>query len=352
MGIVIGILLFIILGISAFFFIRGFNKNKKTQTIVGAVATGIAAILFFFIPFSFHQIESGEVAVIKVWGEAKEIKTEGLSFNNWISTKYEIYDITTQEINCKINAYSQDAQSMDSSLTVQFRIMPDKAIEINKQFGTLQTLTNNLRSICEEKTKVALSESSAMTLIETRSGLSAKVEDKIKGSVEQYYINITMVAVTDITFSDAFESTVEEKMIAEQEKLKAQYEKEKAIIQAEQALEVAKLEAEAKLAQAEGEAKAMTEIAKAQANAIKLKSVEVARMLGFDIIETQIVDDNSVIIGTEYTIDFTDKTSEEISIISEYLKYLEYLEKWDGKLPQVITDSNASIFIPTPPSNN
>lgn len=39
MGIVIGILILIILAASVFFLIRGYKKNKKTQTIIGAIAT-------------------------------------------------------------------------------------------------------------------------------------------------------------------------------------------------------------------------------------------------------------------------------------------------------------------------
>lgn len=348
MGIILGIIFALIVVGSLFFAILSNRKKNKKNSIIGGVIAGVAFLLFAFIPFSFHQIESGEIAVVKVWGQAKEIKTEGLSFDNWISTKYVKYDITTQEINCNISAYSQDAQSMNASLTVQFRIIADKAIEINKQFGTLDVLTERLRAISEEKTKVILSESSAMTLIETRSGLSGKVEDKIKESVYQYYVNVTMVAVTDINFSEAFENTVEDKMIAEQEKLKAEYEKERAIIQAEQALEVAKLEAEAKLAEATGEANAKEAIAKAEANAIKYKSIEVARMMDFKIDETVVKNDKEEVIGTEYTIDFTGKTDEQIKAITDYLKYIDYLEKWDGKLPEVVTGTDASIFIPVP----
>jgi regulator of protease activity HflC (stomatin/prohibitin superfamily) len=151
-----------------------------------------------------------------------------------------------------------------------------------------------------------------------------------------------MVAVTDITFSNAFEEIVEDKMIAEQEKLKAEYEKEKAIIQAEQELEVSKKQAEAELVKAEAEARAIEEIAKAQANSIKLKSIETARMLGFTITET--INENEII----YDIDFEGKTQEEINAISNYLKYIEYLEVWNGELPTVMTDNGATIMIPVP----
>lgn len=76
-------------------------------------------------------------------------------------------------------------------------------------------------------------------------------------------------------------------MIAEQQKLKAQYEKEKAVIEAEKELEVSKLAAQAAVAKAEGNAEAALAIATAEARAIKLKSVEIARMLGFSINETK-----------------------------------------------------------------
>ena len=74
---------------------------------------------------------------------------------------------------------------------------------------------------------------------------------------------------------------------------------------------------------------------------IKLKSIEVARMLGFEIIET------SSESGIEYEVQFEGKSEEEIAVISEYLKYIEYLEVWNGELPDVITGDSATIMIPT-----
>ena len=131
-------------------------------------------------------------------------------------------------------------------------------------------------------------------------------------------------------------------MIAEQEKLKAEYEKERAIIQAEQALEVAKKDAQAQIEKATAQAKSIELTATAQANSVKVKSIEIARMLGFDIVET--INEDSI----EYNIDFTGKSAEEIKVISDYLRYIEYLEAWDGNLPTtLVTDgAGASVLIP------
>jgi hypothetical protein len=140
-------------------------------------------------------------------------------------------------------------------------------------------------------------------------------------------------------------------MIAEQEKLKAEYEKETAIVNAEKELEVAKLQAQAKLEKAKADAEAQIEVARAEAESVKLKSIEVARALGFNINETEIKDENGVVTAIEYEIDFEGKTSEEIKLITEYLKYIEYLAKWNGELPEVMTGDSASIMIPVEPKN-
>jgi hypothetical protein len=140
-------------------------------------------------------------------------------------------------------------------------------------------------------------------------------------------------------------------MIAEQEKLKAEYEKETAIVNAEKELEVAKLAAQAKLERAKADAEAQIEVARAEAESVKLKSVEVARALGFTINETEITDDEGIVTAVEYEIDFTGKSAQEIQLITEYLKYIEYLSKWDGKLPSVIAGDSASIMLPVDPSN-
>lgn len=320
----------------------GDKKNLIRGTIY-SILVGVCFFTLIIVPGSIHQVEAGQVAVVKVWGEAKEVRTAGIYYDFWLSRHYETYDAKVQQVQMKTSAYSKDAQTMDIELVVQYQIQQDKAIDIAKVYGGLEMLENRIETVSVEKTKSVLSQKQAMSIIETRQTVSQDVETAIRNAItDEYFVNITTVVLTDISFSDAFEKTVEDKMIAEQEKLKAEYEKEKAIIQAEQALEVARKDAEAQIARAQAEAKSVELIATAQANSVKIKSVEIARMLGFTIIET-VTEDN-----IRYDIDFTGKTVEEIQVISSYLKYIEYLETWDGTLPTtLVTDgTGASILVP------
>ena len=331
-------------------------KERKARTggkkLIALVILGIALVGLIMVPASFHTVEAGQIAVVKHLGEAKNIRTAGTYFDFWVTEQYEYYDAKVQNLEIRTQAYSKDAQTMDIAMTLQYKIDESKAITIANQYGSIDLLANRIESIATEKTKATLSSYSAMNIIETRSTISPQVEGIIKGAVdEEYCVDIVAVVLTNIDFSAAFEKTVEDKMIAEQEKLKAEYEKETAIVNAEKELEVAKLDAQAKIERAKADAEAQIAVANAEARSIKLKSIEVARALGFTIVENEVMDENGVVTAVEYEIDFTGKSADEVALITEYLKYVEYLSKWDGKLPSVMTGDGASVLIPTNPTN-
>lgn len=338
-----------VLGIAGVIFaVYSFQRGRSKGVITGAVIAVIFVLLFVIVPPSFHTIESGEIAVVKYLGKAKTVRTAGTYFDFWLVNKYDVYDAKVQNMEISTQAYSKDAQTMGVSMTVQYKIDESKAIDIANQYGSIEILANRIESIATEKAKATLSSYSAMEIIETRSTISPTVENIIKNAVnDEYCVDIVAVVLTNIDFSDAFEKTVEDKMIAEQEKLKAQYEKETAIVNAEKELEVAKLDAQAKLEKAKAEAEAEIEVARAEAKAIQLKSIEVARALGFKITETLVTDSEGV-TSAEYVIDFTGKSAQEIELITEYLKYADYLAKWDGKLPTVMAGDSATVMIPMP----
>ena len=343
-GTIIALILAIFIGLCAFgavVFHGRKHANKKLFIICIAVGAAFA-LIFLTVPFSIHTVDTGEVAVVKHLGEARATRAAGTHFDFWLTETYQRYDVKVQNLEVTTAAYSKDAQTMDIQMTVQYQVRADKVIDVANRYGTLSTLENRITSVSIEKTKSTLSKYSAMEIIETRASISPEVEETVKNAIdENYFVDIVAVVLTNIDFSDKFEQTVEDKMIAEQEKLKAEYEKEKAIIEAEKELEVAKLEAAANIARAEGDAEAVRVRAQAEANALKVKSIEVARMLGFTITETAVED------GIEYSIDFAGKSEEEIKLIQDYLKYIAYLEKWDGRLPEVMGDG-ANIFVPLP----
>ena len=269
---------------------KSFDDANQVSGTVATILSIVLALAFILVPFSFHTVDTGEIAVVKRLGEAKYERTAGTHFDWWFINSYQIYDSKVQNVEITTAAYSSDAQTMDIAMTMQYQILSDKATEIAKQYGSLDALQNRIQAIVTEKVKAVLSSHKAMDIIADRSAMSPAVEDAVRNAIgEDYYVNIVTVVLTNIDFSDAFESAVEEKMIAEQKQLKAEYENQTKIAQAE-------ADAKAKLLAAEAEAKA---------NELLQKTL-------------------------------TDKILQEM-----------YIDKWDGKLPSVVAGEETGLMIPS-----
>lgn len=327
--------------------------GRRIHIAIPAALLSVGILGLALVPGSFHTVQAGEVAVVKQMGQISDVEQPGTYFDFWAVRKYEIYDAKVQQITIRDDAYTSDAQSMNITMIVQFQIRQDNVREIAVNYGGLQSLTNLIQSVALERTKSALSQYAAERLIEQRNSLSPLVEEVVSDAIgDKYYVTFKSAVLTDITFSDAFEAAVEAKMMAQQEKLQAEYENEKKKEQADTELYVAEQEAKALLAKAEAEADAKVAAATADARAIMLKSVEIARMLGYTVEEStaQVTDrDGQPVTETVYRIVF-DETHTGADI-AEYMKYIEYLSKWNGELPRVVGDgSGFMITVPAAPS--
>ena len=335
----------------AAFLIYGFVQKAKNTgkriipVAVPAAMIAVGLILVILIPGSFHTVEAGSVALVKQLGVIVDVEQPGTYFDFYLTRKYEEYDVKVQQVEIQTEAYTADAQSMDISMVLQFQIDSAKVEEIAVNYGSLEALTNRIQSVAVERTKATLSQYQAEKLIEERDRVSPKVQTVINEEMQkkEYCVTFNSTVLTDITFSEAFEAAVEAKMMAQQEKLQAQYENEKKKEQAEAALYVAEQEAKALVAKAQAEADAQVALAQSDARAIMLKSVEIARMLGYTV--------NQTTVEEEVIYDIVFDEQHTGSDIADYLKYVEYISKWDGKLPQVVTGENGfMITVPMPNS--
>lgn len=349
--------------------IWGAMDEGTARKCVGGILSPILFVLFLCIPFSFHQVDAGEVAVVKHMGTVSNVRTAGTYFDFWMTEKYERYDAKVQNMDIVSQAYSADGQTMDISMTIQYQIDQSKVKDIAIQYGNLDAVANKLEKVAIERAKATLSKQSAMKIIETRATVSPEVEKAIKEAVDgSYYVTVNTAVLTNIDFTDAFEATVEQKMIAEQQKLQADYENQKQIaaakaaaeiaeVEAKAKIEVAKAEAEAKIEAARGNADAQKKIADAEAYTAQIKIVELARSLGYEVVADTYVKDEDGKDTAEvasYKVKWGEGEEAEASkkVLLAYLQYLEYLATWDGELPQIVTGADGSFLIPAPIETN
>lgn len=267
--------------------LHGLICKKKFLTVLSIILTIVSIGSLVIVPASIHVVDTGEIAVVKYLGDARKLRTAGTYFDWNLLYEYQTYDSKVQNVEISTMTYSSDAQTMDITMTLQYQIMGDKVLDIAKQYGSLEALQARIQSIAVEKTKAVLSAHKAMDIIAKRAEMSPAVEDAIKSAIDDnYFVNVNTVVLTNIDFSDAFETAVEEKMIAEQQQLKANYENETKVAQAQAAADAKRIEA-----QAEKDAN--------------------------DLLQKSLTDE---------------------------ILHQNYIDKWDGKLPQYVGDGSGVII--------
>lgn len=224
-------------------------------------------------------------------------------------------DNRTQKVTIETQAFSSDIQQVDIQLSVNFVIDQNTAQNLYKTVGA-EYYENVVFPRILENTKSVFAKYSAEDLVNNRQTLSDEIRVMLADDVSEYGITITNLSVEDIDFTDAFTNAVEQKQVAQQNKLAAETKQaqltmeqkaaaERQVIDAQAAADVAKIQAEADL-----------EVTKIQADA------------------------------AEYA---GQKEAAKNKAISEWLTpdLIKYylIQQWDGKLPHYALSGDSSVLL-------
>lgn len=275
------------------------KRQRKVLGIVRICIVGVCAAIaaLAMLIGGIRIMDQTEVGVVKVFGKVDHTISGGLNFVNPFSDTVEVMDLRVHVREAAFASYTKDAQPLTASIEYQYEPIAAQAMNIVAQYGSYEIMEQKLSAAVEERAKIVFARYSAMPLLENRSTLSTQVQEEVRELEALFPVNFTQVVVKDIDFSDAFEAAVEAKMQAEQNALRAENEKQEAITRAEMEREVARVEAEAAVLAAEGEARAL----------------EITREALENMPDTWIAQ--------------------------------QYLEKWDGKLPQFMTGDGTGVML-------
>lgn len=284
---VIGVILFVVsFGVSFAAKQSGASKGAGPLPWILRLA-GIAMIVFGSLGSTVVQVPAGYRGILLKFGAVQGVLSEGIHTVVPGVNDVVLMEVRTQKEESQATAASRDLQTVTTSLALNFRVDPTKVGDLYKTVGA-DYKARVIDPAVQESIKVVTAQYTAEELIKSRAQVKAKVEEEIKGRLAAYDLIVepSGLSITNFAFGDEFNKAIEAKQVAQQEAEKQRY-----------VLAQAELQRQTDVARAKGR----SESARLNAEAFKVQG-------------------GSLVIAHEW------------------------IEKWDGKLPQVSGGNGGTIL--------
>ncbi|CAB3643232.1 Modulator of FtsH protease HflC [Achromobacter spanius] len=282
----------------------------KPRNIKVAIITGVLFLLILFIAFgSWFQVDQGERGVVLRNGKLVRVSEPGLDFKTPFIDNVMMVSVRDHTfVFEKLEAYSYDQQPAQLRVSVTYRVPPEHVAELYSEYGTIDNLQMR---VLERKTpdavKNVFGQYTAVRAIQERQKLGLDVNTAVLKTMDGAPVQVVGVQIEEVGFSQAYEHSIEQRMLAQVQIETTRQQKETAMINAEIQVVKARAEADARRQQFTAEADGIRMRGDAEAASIRAKAEALAA-------NTNLVSLNAV-------------------------------EKWDGVLPATQVPGSALPFI-------
>ena len=246
--------------------------NNVVKCIIVAISAIMVCLLIvdLVIPtFGFFaKVDSGYVGIVTYFGKIEDkVLPAGFHITRYFEHVHPI-NVRTQIKTSDVIAFSSDIQQVSLTVSINYNVTPESANTLYKTISG-DYYSTLISPRINENVKVVVSNYTAEKLIANREILSSEVLKLMQTDLASYGITATSISIENIDFTDAFESAVEAKQVATQEKQRAQTQQEQQTMEAEQAAKRKTIaaQADAEVAQIQADADAYAVRVKAEAEA-------------------------------------------------------------------------------------
>ena len=238
----------ILLIIAIIIFICGFivpgliDAEDRGRRLIRTV--GIIMALFLLVVSCVTYVPTGYTGIVTTFGKVHDTTLDaGISFKAPWDNVIRM-DNREQRFSFELEAFSKDIQEVDLKGSVNLNIDKSTAMNLYREVGT-DYINVLIAPRVQEDIKIVIARYTAETLVENRQVASDAMYDLLREELAAKGINVISIAIENLDFSDTFESAVEAKQVATQEKQRAKTQQEQQTMEAEQAAARKKIEAEA-----------------------------------------------------------------------------------------------------------
>ena len=242
---------------------QNFSTNKSDEkkpnvvkiTLIAVIVA--AAVILVFNCFSV--VDEGYIGVKYQFGKIVDSSlSAGLNFHIPFIEEIKPVDIREQIYSVQTNAYTSDTQTVDNlSLKLNYCYDPTQLSDIIRSTGIDNVETKLLVPNVAKISKNEIGKVRAEDLVQSRSEIQDSIYEVLKDTLAPNGIVVTAFAIENLDFDDAFEQSIQAKVIAAQDALKMQNKTVEREEEARQKVIAAHAEADSQKIKAEAEAYAI-----------------------------------------------------------------------------------------------
>lgn len=259
--------------------------DVKTGSKAGKIVAAVIVLLIVVIIGcgAFTTVRAGHTGVVVTFGKvSSSVLGEGLHLKIPFIQQVVQIDNRVQKAEVDCSSASKDLQTVTSTIALNYKVRNSSSADIYQNVGPdFESII--VSPAIQECVKAVTAKYTAEQLITERQSIGDQMKDLLGEKINGYGIDIEIFNIITFEFTDEYNAAIEAKQTAQQNALKA-----------EQDLQRIKVEAEQTVAKAQ-----------AEAEAYRLKSEQ----------------------------------------ITPQMIAMEYIDKWDGKLPAVAGGDSSSMLI-------
>lgn len=266
------------------------SGGKKTAGWIVLIVV-IVLVVAILGGSAFSVIDEGYVGVKYQFGKiVSDDLSAGLNFKVPFVQSITSVDVREQMYEMNTSAYTKDTQTVENiQIKLNYQYDRSQLSGIIRNVGIRNVESKLIIPQIQSIMKNEIGQFRAEELVQNRATVQENIEEKLRTSLGDSGIVVVSFAIENIDFEDGFEEAIRAKVVAEQEALKMQNKTKEKEEEARQQIIAAEASAQSKKIQADAEAYAIEAIQK------------------------------------------------QLQQSPEYTE-LQKVQKWDGKLPQVMGD--------------
>lgn len=220
------------------------QPRQKRSPLKLLLIIGIVIIGLMILTSSFYTVSAGQRGILMTFGKpSMESIGEGLHFKIPIAQSVRKMEVRTRKIETNADAASKDLQDVQTTIALNFHLNPSQVPILYQEVG-MDYIDRIISPAIQESVKAVQAKFTAEELVSRRTEVRSGIQEALTSRLSKYYIVVDDFNIVNFQFSEEFDKAIEDKVTAEQRKLKAERDLERIVIEKEQRITQAEAEAE------------------------------------------------------------------------------------------------------------